>query len=114
MKRIRDVQWTGDRGEGTIFFFVDSDTGAKVSRSLYVSYRAQGKEVLVSAKTEDLEDAKRELKRLTRNRENAREGKEALITPKLERVTVAELLDANLRRATEAETREPRGHDLSD
>jgi integrase len=99
MKRVRDIQWAGDRGEGSIFFFVDSGTGAKVSASLYLSYRAQGREVLVSAKTADLADAKRELKRLTRNRENAREGKERLITPKTERVTVSEILDANLKRA---------------
>ena len=102
MKRIRDIQWTGDRGEGTIFFFVDADTGQKVSRNLYLAYWAGRKEQLLSAKTDDLDDAKRELKRLTRNRENAREGKETLITPKLERVTVGELLDANLRRAQEA------------
>jgi hypothetical protein len=62
-------------------------------------HRAQGRESLVSAKTDDLADAKRELKRLTRNRDDAREGKEPLMTPKAERVTVADLLDANLRRA---------------
>jgi integrase len=102
MKRIREVQWSGDRGEGSIFFFVDAETGQKISRNLYVAYWAAGKEHLISAKTDDLDDAKRELKRLLRNRENAREGKEALITPKTERITVGELLDANLRRATEA------------
>lgn len=102
MKRVRDVQWSGDRGEGTIFFFVDPETGQKVSRNLYLAYFAGGKEQLVSARTDDLADAKRELKRLTRNRENAREGKETLITPKLERVTVGELLDTNLRRAERA------------
>ena len=62
-------------------------------------HRAQGRESLVSAKTDDLADAKRELKRLTRNRDNAGEGKEPLMTPKAERVRVADLLDANLRRA---------------
>lgn len=102
MKRIRDVQWSGDRGEGSIFFFVDVETRQKVSRNLYIAYWAAGKEQLLSAKTEDLDDAKRELKRLTRNRENAREGKETLITPKLERVTVSELLDANLKRVERA------------
>lgn len=102
MKRVRDVQWSGDRGEGSIFFFVDTDRGQKVSRNLYLAYFAGGKEQLLSAKTDDIDDAKRELKRLLRNRENAREGKEALITPKTERVTVGELLDANIRRATEA------------
>lgn len=66
MKRKRQVVWAGDRGEGTIFFFVDADTKAKVSRSLYISYRAQGKEILVSAKTEDLADGKRELRRADR------------------------------------------------
>jgi hypothetical protein len=103
VKRIRDVQWSGDRGEGSIFFFVDVETGARISRNLYVSYFAAGKEQLLSAKTEDLDDAKHELKRLLRNRENAREGKETLITPKLERVTVRELLEANLTRAKEAQ-----------
>ncbi len=98
MKRIRQVEWSGDTGEGTIFFFVDSETKKKVSKHLYISYRAERKEILVSAKTEDLADAKRELKRLTRSRDNAGEGIAPLATPKLERVTVADLLDANLRR----------------
>jgi integrase len=102
MKRVRSVQWSGDRGEGSVFFFVDAETGQKISRNLYVAYWAAGKEQLLSAKTDDLDDAKRELKRLLRNRENAREGKEVLITPKTERVTVGELLDANLRRADRA------------
>lgn len=115
MKRIRDVQWSGDRGDGSIFFFVDAETGQadtgtgqlelstcrKVSTSLYLAYCARGRENVVSAKTDDLASAKRELKRLTRNRENAREGKEPLITPKAERVTVGELLDASLRRSEE-------------
>lgn len=102
MKRTRDIQWSGDRGEGSIFFFVDAETSKKISANLYISYRAQGREVLVSAKTDDLNDAKRELKRLTRNKANAAEGKEPLITPKAERVTVGDLLDANLRRAEAA------------
>jgi len=102
VKRIRDIQWAGDRGEGSIFFFVDAETSRKVSSSLYISYRAAGRESLVSAKTDDLADAKRELKRLTRNRDNAKEGKEPLMTPKAERVTVGDLLDANLRRAEAA------------
>jgi hypothetical protein len=109
MKRIRDLKWSGDRGEGTIFFFVDAETGAKVSQNLYLAYWAAGREQLLSARTDDLEDAKRELKSRTRNRENAREGKEILITPKLERVTVGELLDANQRRAGEAKLASLRG-----
>ncbi len=99
---MRNVQWSGDRGEGTIFFFIDADTGEKVSRNLYLAYWAGDREQVLSAKTDDLDDAKRELKRLTRNRENAREGKEPLITPKTERVTISDLLDANLRRSREA------------
>jgi integrase len=55
-----------------------------------------------SALTASLSKAKEELKRLTRNRDNAKEGKEPLITPKVERVTVSDLLDANLRRVREA------------
>jgi len=101
VKRVRDVQWSGDRGEGSIFFFVDAETKAKVSGNLYVSYRARGKEILVSAKTSSLDDAKRELKRLVRNRDNAKEGKEVLVTPRRERVTVGDVLDANLARARE-------------
>jgi integrase len=99
MKRVRDIQWTGDRGEGSVFFFVNAETGEKVSANLYLSYRAQGREILVSAKTSDLADARRELKRLTRNRDNAKEGKEPFIAPKAERLTVGDLLDANLRRS---------------
>jgi integrase len=96
----RETVWTGDRGEGSIFFRLDKE-GKRISSNLYVSYRAGGKERVVSAKTDDLADAKRELRRLTRNRENAREGKEPLVTPKTERVTIGELLDANLHRAEE-------------
>jgi integrase len=99
MRRVRDVQWKDERGEGSIFFFVDRETGKKISASLYVSYFAGGKEVVLSAKTADLDDAKQELKRRIRNRENSREGKEILVTPKLERVTVGEILDADLERA---------------
>lgn len=109
MKRVRDIQWAGDRGEGSIFFFVDAETSKKVSSSLYISYRAEGRECLVSAKTDELADAKRELKRLTRNRDNAREGKEPLMTPKAERVTIGDLLDANLRRAGAAKLESLRG-----
>ncbi len=101
MKRQRLVQWKGDRGEGKVFFFVDSETGQKVSRNLYLCYHTGGREIVASAQTEDLDSAKRELKRLTRNRDNANEGKEALITPKAEKVTVGEILDASLRRAEE-------------
>jgi integrase len=99
MKRIRSVQWEGERGDGSIFFFVDAETGKKISASLYMSYFAGGKEVVLSVKTADLDDAKRELKRRVRNRENSREGKEILVTPKLERVTVGEILDDDLERA---------------
>jgi integrase len=70
-----------------------------VSSNLYVSYFAGGKEVVLSAKTDDLDDAKRELRRRTRNKENALEGRETLVTPKLERVTVDDILQADLERA---------------
>lgn len=104
--KVREILWRGDRGEGTIFFRLDRE-GKRVSPSLYLSYRANGSEQVKSAMTADLNEAKRELKRLTRNRENAKEGKEALITPKAERVTVADLLDANLRRAREEKRESP-------
>lgn len=55
--------------------------------------------MVVSAKTEDLADAKKELKRLIRNRENASEQLDVLKTPKVQSVAVGDLLDANLRRA---------------
>jgi integrase len=99
MRRVRDVQWKDERGEGSIFFFVHRETGKKISAKLYVSYFAGGKEVVLSTKTADLDDAKRELKRRIRNRANSREGKEILVTPKLERVTVGEILQADLERA---------------
>lgn len=103
MKRIRDIQWKADdRGDGTIFFFVNPETREKVAPSLYLSYRAEGKEILVSAKTDDLDDARRELKRLVRNRDNAKDGKEPIQLPKAERLTVAELLDAILLTAEES------------
>jgi integrase len=88
--------WAGERGEGTIFYRLDGG-GNRISSNLYISYRAAGAERVVSAKTNGLPDAKRELKRLLRNRENAKEGKEPLITPKAERITIAELLDANMK-----------------
>ena len=86
MKCVRDIQWRGDRGDGTIFFFVDAETGARISKSLYISIFAGRKEELVSARTDDLGDAKRELKRLRRNRDNAKEGKEPLIAPRVEKL----------------------------
>lgn len=95
---VRETVWKGDWGEGSVFYRLDPE-GRRLSPSLYVAYRVEGREHVVSARTDDLPDAKRELKRLTRNRANAREGKEPLITPKAERVTVGELLDANLARA---------------
>ena len=92
----RETVWRGDRGEGSVFYRLSAKTGARVSSSLYVAYRADGKEHVVSAKTADLADAKRELKRLTRNRENAREGLDVLRTPKAESVTVKQVVDAYL------------------
>ena len=52
MKRKREVVWRGDRGEGTIFFFVDTETGEKVSPHLYAFYRAGGKEHTVSTRSD--------------------------------------------------------------
>lgn len=93
--KVRETVWAGDRGEGTVFFRLDRD-GKRLSSNLYVAYRAEAKEHVVSAKTNDLADAKRELKRLVRNRDNAAEGREALATPKTERVTVEEIVKAFL------------------
>lgn len=93
--RVRETVWRGDRGEGSIFFRLDAE-GRRLSSNLYVSYRAEGNEYVVSAKTDELADAKRELKRLTRNRDNAAEGKEPLATPKTEKVTVAEIVKGYL------------------
>jgi integrase len=95
MKRRREVVYRGERGDGTIFFFVD-ENGEKIVRNLYIFYRAGGKEYLVSARTDELGDAKRELKRLVRNRENARDGLDSLKTPKAERLTVREIVAAYL------------------
>jgi integrase len=107
--RARETVWRGDSnsGEGSIFYRLSpkrqgTDEERRLSRNLWLSYRAGGREHVVSAKTDKLKKAKQELRRLTRNRENAREGKEPLITPKVERITVGELLDANLRHARES------------
>lgn len=94
--RVRETVWKGDRGEGTVFYRLDPEKGSRLSRSLYISYRADGREQVVSTKTDDLEDAKRELRRLTRNRDNAREGLEALRTPRAERMTIRQLVEAFL------------------
>lgn len=91
----RETVWTGDRGEGSVFYRLDAE-GKRLSKNLSIAYRAEGKEHVVSTKTDDLADAKRELKRLTRNRDNAKEGKEPLATPKTERVTVDEIVRAYL------------------
>src|SRR5262245_9351131 len=93
--KVRETVWKGDRGDGTVFYRLDSK-GKRVSPHLDVAYRAGGKENVVSTLTEDLADAKRELKRLTRNRENAREGLDTLKTPKAERVSVRQIVDAYL------------------
>jgi hypothetical protein len=100
MTRKRVVVFKGDRG-GTIFRFVDKETGEPVSESLYLSYRADGKEHVCSTRTADLRDAKRDLDRLTVNKANAAEGLDVLRTPKMERLRVADLLDANLVRVKE-------------
>jgi hypothetical protein len=93
--KVRETVWRGDRGEGSVFYRLDAG-GKRLSKNLSIAYRAEGREFVVSAKTDDLADAKRELKRLTRNRENAKEGKEPLATPKTEKVTVEEIVKAYL------------------
>lgn len=93
--KVRETVWKGDRGEGTVFYRLAAD-GTRLSSNLYISYRAEKREQVVSAKTDDLADAKRELKRLTRNRDNAREGKESLATPKAEKVTVQAIVEEYL------------------
>ncbi len=93
--KVRETVWKGDRGEGSIFFRLDAE-GRRLSSNLYISYRAERREHVVSARTDDLPDAKRELRRLTRNRANAAEGKEPLATPKAERVTIEEIVKAYL------------------
>jgi integrase len=99
--KVRETVWRGDRGGGTIFFRLDRD-GKRVSPNLYVAYRAEGKEHVVSTLTTDLGQAKKLLDEYLFNRKAARKGIEILRTPKTERVTVADLLDANLSRAKEA------------
>jgi integrase len=102
--KVRETVWRGDRGEGTIFYRLDRD-GKRVSPNLYLSYRADRREQVKSAMTADLGEAKRELGRLTRNRANAKEGLDVLRTPKMERVTVAELVESYLEdRAGECES----------
>lgn len=93
--KVRETLWKGDRGEGSVFYRLDRN-GTRLSSSLYISYRAENREHVVSARTADLADAKRELKRLTRNRENAAEGLDALRTPDAARVTVAQFVEAFL------------------
>jgi integrase len=98
----REVIWKSEWGSGTVFYRLDKN-GKRVCENLSLSYRdgggALGREIVVSAKTNNLADAKRELKRRTRNVANAAEGKETLVVPKMERVTIADLLDGNLVRA---------------
>jgi integrase len=95
----REIVWVGDRGEGTVFYRLKQSKDGEIRRAsanLYLSYRAENREHVVSAHTPDLADAKRELRRLTRNRDNAKEGKEPLATPKAERVKVQEIVAAYL------------------
>jgi integrase len=93
--RARETVWKGDRGEGTIFYRLDRD-GRRISPNLYVAYWADGREQVKSALCANLVEAKKELKNLTRNRANAAEGLDVLRTPKMDRVTVAELVEAYL------------------
>ena len=106
-KRRREIVWRGDKGEGTVFRFVEAEGGKLVSPRLYLSYRVGAgegtKEIVVSAETEKLKEAKAELFLVRVNRENAGKGKEALVTPKLERLTVGDLLTANIKRAERAQ-----------
>jgi integrase len=92
----RETVWTNsDRDEGgTIFYRVSN--GRRLSKNLSLAYVAGGKEIVVSAKTASIEDAERELRRLLRRRENAKEGLEVLRTPKTERLTVEDVVEAYL------------------
>jgi len=99
--KVRETVWRGDRGEGSVFFRLDRD-GKLVSPNLYVAYRAEGKEHVVSTLTTDLGEAKKLLGDYLFNRKAAKKGLEVLRTPKTERVTVGDVLDANLRRVAEA------------
>jgi len=98
--RVRETVWRGDRGKGTIFYRLDGD-GKRVSPNLYVGYRAEGKEQVRSTLTADLAEAKEVLDEYLFNRKAAKRDLDVLRTPKAERVTVANLLDANLRRRQE-------------
>jgi integrase len=93
--RVRETVWRGDRGDGTVFYRLDRD-GKRISPNLYVAYRADGKEQVKSVLTADLSEAKKELRRLTRNRANAEDGLDALRTPAMERETVAQLVESYL------------------
>jgi integrase len=93
--KVRETVWRGERGEGTIFYRLDRN-GKRISPNLYVSYRAAGSEHVKSALTADLGEAKHELARLTRNRANAAEGLDVLRTPKVERLTVEQLVESYL------------------
>lgn len=93
--KVRETVWRGDRGEGTIFYRLDRD-GKRVSPNLYVAYRVEGKEQVKSTLTANLEAAKKELRRLTRNRANADEGLDVLRTPAMDRETVAQLIEGYL------------------
>jgi integrase len=95
--KARESVWSGDRGQGSIFHRLAG--GKRESANLYLSYRVDGRECVVSAHTDDVAEAKRELRRLLRNKANAAEGLTPLVTPKTERVTVADVLAANLERA---------------
>jgi integrase len=93
----RQTVWrNSDKSEGGTIFYRTESGGKRLSRFLSLAYVAGGKEIVVSTKTESIEDAERELRRLLRRRENAKEGLEPLVTPTREKLTVKQLVDAYL------------------
>jgi integrase len=94
---VRETVWrNSDRQEGGTIFYRANSAGKRLSRFLSLAYVAAGKEIVVSTRTENIEDAERELRRLLRRRANAKEGLEPLVTPTRERLTVKQLVDAYL------------------
>jgi integrase len=93
--KVRETVWKGDHGEGTVFYRLDRD-GKRISPNLYVAYRADGKEQVKSTLTADLSEAKKVLSGYVRNKKNADDGLDVLRTPKMDRETVAQLVESYL------------------
>jgi integrase len=105
--KARQVVRREARGGGSIFYRLDphregTDKERRLSSNLWLSYRVNGKEIVVSARTKNKSEAIEKLHEYTFNRTAAAKGLQPLITRKDENVTVGELLDANLRRAQDS------------